>query len=152
MISEDEITLSAINGLQSGRTNGGGGCVLLAEDDKALRRYLEVILERSGYSVESAGDGLEAMKLLLTRNIDLVITDAVMPNLTGYELCRFIRSTGQFASLPIVVLSALEPKNAGAETDQADAFLAKPVSPEDLLQTLADVTREASSDYTGLHR
>ena len=149
MISEDEITLSAINGLQPTRAMGQGGCVLLVEDDKALSRYLQVILERSGYSVESAADGLEAMKLLLSRNIDLVITDAVMPNLSGYELCRFIRSSGQLARLPIVVLSALEPKNAGAETDQADAFLAKPVSPEDLLQTLADVTREkTSTDYT----
>lgn len=139
MISEEEIAFSAINSLQSTGTTGQGICVLLAEDDKALRRYLEVVLERSGYSVESAADGLEAMKILLSKKIDLVITDAVMPNLTGYELCRFIRSTDKLSGLPIVLLSALDPKNAVAESEQANAFLAKPISPEDLLQTLGDV-------------
>jgi twitching motility two-component system response regulator PilH len=139
MISEEEISFSAVNSLQPTGTSGHGKCVLLAEDDKALRRYLEVVLERSGYLVESAADGLEAMKLLLSKKIDLVITDAVMPNLTGYELCRFIRSTRQLSHLPIVLLSALDPRNAVAESEQADAFLGKPVSPEDLLQTLSEV-------------
>jgi len=137
MISEEEISLTVVNRVQPTGTGGEDPCVLLAEDDKALRRYLEVVLERAGYQVESAADGLEAMKLLLSKRIDLVITDAVMPNLTGNELCRFIRSTRQLANLPIVLLSALDPKNAGAETEQADAFLAKPVSPEDLLRTIA---------------
>ena len=137
MISEEEISLALASHVQPTGTDGRNSCVLLAEDDKALRRYLEVVLERAGYQVESAADGLEAMKVLLSKRIDLVITDAVMPNLTGNELCRFIRSTRQLAKLPIVLLSALDPKNAGAEAEQADAFLAKPVSPEDLLQTIA---------------
>jgi CheY-like chemotaxis protein len=137
MISEEEISLALLNRIQPTGSGGRNSCVLLAEDDKALRRYLEVVLERAGYQVESAADGLEAMKVLLSKRVDLVITDAVMPNLTGNELCRFIRSSRQIASLPIVLLSALDPKNAGAEAEQADAFLAKPVSPEDLLQTIA---------------
>lgn len=141
MISEEEISLALVNRVQPTGT-GGHTSVLLAEDDKALRRYLEVILERAGYHVESAADGLEAMKVLLSKRIDLVITDAMMPNLTGNELCRFIRSTRQLAKLPIVLLSALDPKNAGPETEQADAFLSKPVSPEDLLHTIALVTAD----------
>jgi len=146
MTSEEEIAFSAVNSHQPTGTTGQGKCVLLAEDDKALRRYLEVIMERSGYVVESAADGLEAMKLLLSKRIDLVITDAVMPNLTGYELCRFIRSTRQLSRLPIILLSALDPRNAVAETEQADAFLAKPVSPEDLLQTLASFAEVMSDE------
>jgi twitching motility two-component system response regulator PilH len=137
MISEEEIVLAGVSRVQLTGTAGRDACVLLAEDDKALRRYLEVVLERAGYRVESAADGLEAMKLLLSKSIDLVITDAVMPNLSGNELCRFIRSTRHLANLPIVLLSALDPRNAGAETEQADAFLAKPVSPDQLLQTIA---------------
>jgi CheY-like chemotaxis protein len=146
MISEEEIAFSTVNNLQPTGTTGRGMCVLLAEDDKALRRYLEVVLERSGYVVESAADGLEAMKLLLSKKIDLVITDAVMPNLTGYELCRFIRSTRQLSDLPIVLLSGLDPRNALAETEQADAFLSKPVSPESLLQILAEMMSNVMSD------
>lgn len=139
MISEEEVAFSAVNGRQPTGTTGQGKCVLLAEDDKALRRYLEVVLERAGYVVDSAADGLEAMKLLLSKKIDLVITDAVMPNLNGYEVCRFVRSTRQLSHLPIILLSALDPKNTAGEAEQADAFLAKPVSPEQLLQTLKDV-------------
>ena len=72
---------------------GKGISVLLAEDDHALRRYLQVVLERAGYHVIPANDGLEAMKAALTTHVDLVITDAVMPNLDGYEVCRFLGSS-----------------------------------------------------------
>ncbi|MFN2530733.1 MAG: PleD family two-component system response regulator [Pyrinomonadaceae bacterium] len=108
--------------------------VLLAEDDRALRRYLEVILMRAGYQVTSAADGLEAMKALLNSSVDIVITDAIMPNLSGYELCRFVRASQQLSKVPIVLLSALGRKDALSEAEQADAFLSKPVSPEDLLE------------------
>ncbi len=144
MTSEEEIGLASVGNVQPAQRSAAGTCVLLAEDDRALRRYLEVVLERAGYEVESAADGLEAMKILMNRCVDLVITDAVMPNLSGNELCRFIRSTRHLAKLPIVFLSALDPKNAGAESEQVDAFLAKPVSTEDLLETLNRV--RAKSD------
>ncbi|PWT90313.1 MAG: hypothetical protein C5B55_09925 [Blastocatellia bacterium] len=112
--------------------------VLLAEDDPALRRYLEVVLQRAGYQVLTAGDGLEAMKLLLSSKVEAVITDAMMPNLNGYELCRFVRTTKHLSHLPIILLSALDPKNAKSEAEQADAFLCKPVSPEMLLECLVE--------------
>ena len=111
----------------------GAQCVLLVEDDPALRRYLEVVLQRAGYAVITAGDGLEAMKFLLTAHVDVVVTDALMPNLDGYELCRFVRNSHHLAHLPIILLSALDPKNSTDESEQVNAFLAKPVSPEDLL-------------------
>ncbi|MGH9904465.1 MAG: response regulator [Pyrinomonadaceae bacterium] len=63
--------------------------VLLVEDDKSLRRFLEVTLERGGYEVVTAGDGLEGMKVALTVDVDIVVTDAMMPNLSGHEFCRF---------------------------------------------------------------
>ena len=137
MISNEELTLGSIDCVQPAGTSETSLRVLLAEDDKALRRYLEVVLERAGYEVESAADGIEAMRILLSTRIDIVITDAVMPNLNGNQLCGFIRGSEVLANLPIVLLSALDRKNAGAETEQANAFLAKPVSPEALLQTLA---------------
>src|SRR5918912_4597011 len=67
------------------------GTILLVEDDRSVRRYLEVILQRAGYTVVSAGDGLEAMKAALSNTLDAVVTDAIMPHLNGYELCRFVR-------------------------------------------------------------
>ena len=110
--------------------------VLLAEDDRALRRFLEVVLERAGYQVISASDGLEAMKLVLSSPIDVVVTDAMMPNLNGHEFCRFLRNSPTLSHLPVILLSALERKDANQNAEQADAFLSKPVSGESLVECI----------------
>jgi two-component system cell cycle response regulator len=102
--------------------------VLLAEDDRAVRRLLEVLLERAGYEVISAADGLEAMKLALSTPVDIVVTDEMMPNLSGHEFCRFLRSSQTLSHLPVILLSALERKETDQELERVDAFLAKPVS------------------------
>src|SRR5215217_8345591 len=113
MITEQELDLAPtmVN------TPEGRKCVLLVEDDPALRRYLEVVLERAGYEVVSAGDGLEAMKFLLGMRIDVIVTDALMPNLDGYELCRFVRNSQHLAHLTIILLSALDPKHSTKESE-----------------------------------
>lgn len=110
--------------------------VLLAEDDRALRRFLEVVLERAGYEVIPASDGLEAMKVALSTPIDVVVTDAMMPNLSGHEFCRFIRNSPALAHLPVILLSALERKETNHDAEQADAFLSKPVSGENLIECI----------------
>lgn len=111
--------------------------ILLVEDDRSLRRYLEVILQKAGYTVITAGDGLEAMKAALTTPVDAVITDAIMPHLNGHELCRFLRRQARLSSLPIILLSGLE-KNAGAaaKEDGADMYLSKPINPAELIECL----------------
>jgi twitching motility two-component system response regulator PilH len=135
MIEVDQLEIPC-NGLYPAQTPEERSCVLLVEDDPALRRYLEVVLQRAGYEVASAGDGLEAMKVLLAAPVDVIVTDALMPNLDGYELCRFVRNSRHLAHLPIILLSALDPKNTTDESEQVNAFLAKPVSPEDLLSSI----------------
>lgn len=137
MIELDKTEISTGNGLHSAQQREERPFVLLVEDDPALRRYLEVVLERNGYAVMSAGDGLEAMKFLLTGRVDVIVTDALMPNLDGYELCRFVRNSEHLAHLPIILLSALDPRNTTDESEQVNAFLAKPVSPEVLLAACA---------------
>ena len=112
-------------------------CILLAEDDRSVRRYLEVILERAGYKVISAADGLEAMKLALSAPIDAVIADSIMPHLSGQELCRLLRSNPKVSRLPMVLLTALENKaNVKALDVQLDAYLYKPVSAAELTECL----------------
>lgn len=127
--SQTESTLSPADGDRSPR-------VLLAEDDNALRRFLVVVLERAGYKVISAADGIEAMKIAVSEPIDVIITDSMMPNLNGHEFCRFIRSSQKLAHLPIILLSALERKEPTQNLEQADAFLSKPVSGEDLIECI----------------
>jgi twitching motility two-component system response regulator PilH len=139
MISPEELKSAPNQPLNPAETSEVGTCVLLAEDDPALRRYLEIVIQRAGYDVISAADGLEAMKLLLSKPVDVVVTDALMPNLNGYELSRFVRSSPQLSDLPIVLLSALDPKNA--EVEHVDAFIAKPVAPDDLLECLGRLSK-----------
>jgi CheY-like chemotaxis protein len=113
--------------------------VLLVEDDAAVRRYLEVILRRANYEVVSASNGLEAIKAALSSKIDAVVTDALMPYLSGHELCRYLRARPELSGLPILLLTGLEPNNhAAPETSEhADAHLTKPVRPEVLTDCLA---------------
>ena len=118
------------------KTESAPARVLLAEDDRALRRFLEVVLQRAGYEVIPAADGLEAMKIALSSNIDIVVTDAMMPNLSGYEFCRFLRNSQTLSHLPVILLSALERKETNQDSAHVDAFLAKPVSGEGLIECI----------------
>jgi CheY-like chemotaxis protein len=113
--------------------------VLLVEDDNSLRRYVEVTLQRAGYEVLSAADGLEAMKLALTSAVDIVITDAMMPNLSGHELGRFLRNSPKLSHIPIILLSGMERKEGSQEEGYADAMFSKPVSAEDLTECVAEL-------------
>lgn len=114
----------------------GRPTVLLAEDDRALRRYLEVVLRRAGYEVLPAADGLEAMKTLLTNTVDAVVTDATMPHLSGYELCRFLRKHPQLKDLPVLLLSGAD-SAVPTEDVGADLYLLKPVPAAELSASLA---------------
>jgi CheY-like chemotaxis protein len=111
--------------------------VLLAEDDRSLRRYLEVVLRRAGYEVVAAADGLEAMKAALSGTFHAVVTDALMPHLSGHELCRFLRKHPKLSSLPVVLLSGADGKAASTQDARADVYLSKPVRPEELTDCLA---------------
>lgn len=121
------------------------GTILLVEDDRSIRRYLEVILQRAGYSVIAAADGLEAMKAALASSIDAVVTDAIMPHLNGYELCRFLRRHPKLSRLPVILLSGLDRADSShAEEVRADVYLAKPVRPEELTGCLARLMLRAA--------
>src|SRR6184192_2847646 len=115
-------------------------CILLVEDDRSVRRYLEVTLQRAGYKVITAEDGLEGMRCALTSKVDVVLTDAVMPQMNGRELARFLRSNPKLAKLPIVLLTGQENDHVSkADENLIDAFLYKPVKTEELKRCLANV-------------
>lgn len=138
-MSQEKISLSDANNVLSQAESGRPICVLLAEDDRALRRFLEVVLKRAGYKVIPASDGLEAMKIALSTPIDVVVTDAMMPNLSGHEFCRFLRNSQTLFHVPVILLSALERKETNRDAEHVDAFLAKPVSGESLIECIEKV-------------
>lgn len=136
MMLQENTSLSESNSATPALENRKEVRVLLAEDDRALRRFLEVVLERAGYKVIPVADGLEAMKVALSMPIDIVVTDAIMPNLSGHEFCRFLRNSQTLSHLPVILLSALEQKEGNQNADQVDAFLSKPVSAERLIECI----------------
>jgi DNA-binding response OmpR family regulator len=148
MNTPEEVTTSngsPVSTLPVSMSHATRGTILIVEDDRSIRRYLEVILQRAGYCVIAASDGLEAMKAALTSTIDAVVTDAIMPHLTGYELCRFLRHHPKLSSLPVVLLSGFERADAAHETnDRPDVYLAKPVRPDELTGCLARLLLKAA--------
>jgi twitching motility two-component system response regulator PilH len=144
MMAQEKISLPESDARLSRAESGRQISVLLAEDDRALRRFLEVVLERAGYHVLRACDGLEAMKVALANPIDVVVTDAMMPNLSGHELCRFLRNSPTLSHLPVIMLSALERKETTNDAEQADAFLSKPVSGETLIECIEELLARKS--------
>jgi DNA-binding response OmpR family regulator len=120
--------------------------VLLVEDDEPLRHLLEIVLQRAGYRVVAVGDGLEAMKILLSQPVQAVVTDAIMPFLNGQELCRFLRRHPKLAHLPLIMLSGLtESQTNSGLPETPDLCLAKPVRGEDLLEQLAGLLRQRAA-------
>jgi DNA-binding response OmpR family regulator len=93
--------------------------VLLAEDDAAMRRFIEVILQKADFEVFPAEDGLAAMQIVLETEIDVVVADAIMPNMSGYDLCRMMRTR----QIPCIILSGLDEINS--DGDLADLYLTK---------------------------
>ena len=85
-----------------------GDSILLVEDDKEIRQGVEIFLRSQGYQVFQAENGLEGLKILEERPIDLAIVDVMMPVMDGYEAARAIRSSGRAdaQSIPIIALTA----------------------------------------------
>src|SRR5512134_3344586 len=102
--------------------------VLLAEDDAASRRILAAQLSRMQLDVDEAGDGQVAWTAFQRAKPDLVITDWMMPNVDGPELCRRIRSCPTSSYTYIIILTALERKQGYLEGMDAgaDDFVTKP--------------------------
>jgi CheY-like chemotaxis protein len=141
-----QLTPAEGNGASNSETSSRP-CVLLVEDDRSVRRYLEVTLQRSGYEVMTASDGLEAMKLALSANIDAVVTDAIMPHLSGQQLAAFLRSNPKLSGIPIILLTGQENKAASTPAGVLiDAFLYKPVKAEDLTACLAGLLNPKRHD------
>jgi len=110
--------------------------VLLAEDDASMRRFLEIILKNAGFEVIAEEDGLAAMQTAFNTRIDAVIADAIMPNMTGYDLCRVLRNDPDKKDIPLIILSGLELAN---ETNFADVYLVKGENlKEELIETLSN--------------
>lgn len=101
-----------------------GKKILIAEDDNSIRRLIEVTLKREGAEVLSAEDGLEAMQIISKTKPHLIVADAMMPNMSGFDLCRMVKNNADLREVPFILLSGFE-KTESHKDIQPDAFLTK---------------------------
>jgi DNA-binding response OmpR family regulator len=112
--------------------------ILVADDEPALLRLLEFVLGRRGYVIQGVSNGDAAIDVLKADCPDLAILDVMMPGRDGFEVLTFIRETDHLAGLPVVLLTAraqLDDIQQGLSLG-ADAYLAKPFDPEELLSVV----------------
>lgn len=103
--------------------------VLVVEDNQELLTFLSNRL-LAHFAVEKASNGVEAMKILEEKMIDLVLTDVMMPEMNGFELCQTIKTNLEYSHIPVVLLTAKNDQNSKIKGLQmgADAYVEKPFS------------------------
>ncbi len=123
--------------------------VLIVEDEISFSDALAYLLKKESYKVEVAVNGAEAIERFQTFNPDLILLDLMIPEVSGTEVCRVIRSTSQ---VPIIMLTAKDSeidKVVGLELG-ADDYVTKPYSSRELLARMKAVMRRNSGDSAGL--
>ncbi|HET6258385.1 response regulator transcription factor [Pseudonocardia sp.] len=116
---------------------------LVVDDDVTVREVVTRYLDRSGYRVEVAGDGEQALRAVAGQVPDIVILDLMLPRVGGLEVCRRLRR--ETTGVPIVMLTALgeeEDRVLGLELG-ADDYVTKPFSPRELVLRVASVLRRS---------
>jgi CheY-like chemotaxis protein len=115
--------------------------VLVADDSVTVRKIAERQLIEAGFEVALAASGEEAMAWLEHERPDLIISDVIMPNKNGYDVCAFVRSHASLASTPVLLISGIvnDEVNRLAESCQADAVIKKPFQRSSLTQQVAAV-------------
>lgn len=109
--------------------------ILIVEDEKRMQSIIVEYMQKGGYTCITADDGVEALTILKSNNIDLMILDIMMPYLDGFSVCRVSR---EMTNIPIIILTAKgeeEDKLKGYEYG-ADDYITKPFSPKVLLAKL----------------
>lgn len=115
--------------------------ILVVEDSPTQAEKVHLILEDAGFEVETARDGQEGRERLETSIFDLVVSDVVMPRLTGFELCRWMRSDTRTQRTPIILLTTLNDPTDIVQALEAgaDNFISKPYEPDYLLARIRSI-------------
>ncbi len=113
-----------------------GQLILSVDDDPDIRDLVSAILGERGYTVIQAGDAFEALDLVRTERPDLIMLDAMMPEVDGYGFCESLQETGLAEATPIIFMSALSEEADRTRAFQCGAvdYLVKPISREELAE------------------
>jgi len=116
--------------------------IMLVEDDDSLREIYSIRLTAEGYQIAMAHDGEEALAVAVKERPDLIITDAMMPKISGFDMLDILRSTPEMKDIKVIIMTALssDDQRARGESLGADRYLVKSqVGIEDVVNVVHDV-------------
>ena len=119
--------------------------VLIIEDEEKVVEVLKAYLEKEGYNVYFALNGLDGIQLFKETNFDLIILDLMLPDISGEDICRVIRETSDVYIFMLTAKGTLENKIEGLNIG-ADEYLVKPFSPRELTARVSALFRRFSQD------
>lgn len=120
--------------------------ILVVDDSISIRKYVQRFLDRTGYEVEVAPDGMEALNIMGRIKFDAVVTDLEMPVMHGYDLMAEMKKSPEFMNIPVIVLTS----RAGDKHRQkamemgAQGYLVKPFEEQEMLEALKKLLRGAA--------
>ncbi len=118
--------------------------ILVAEDERDIRELISFTLRFAGFEIETAANGVQAVEKAAQVKPDLILLDVRMPKMTGYEVCRVLRTMPEMRKIPIVFLSAKGQEseiNEGLDTG-ATEYILKPFAPDELIQQVKRILAE----------
>jgi len=117
--------------------------VLIVDDEPMILEFLEALLIPEGYNLAFANNGTEALQQAAALTPDLILLDVMMPDMTGFEVCRRLRKDPQLAEVPVIMVTALDDREARLEGIEvgADDFISKPVDQVELRARVRTIIR-----------
>ena len=125
--------------------------IMLVEDDNSLREIYSIRLTAEGYVIVSAGDGEEALAMAVKERPDLIISDVMMPKISGFDMLDILRSTPETKDIKVIMMTALssEDQRERGEHLGADRYLVKSqVGIEDVVNVVHEVLGDRANDGT----
>ena len=116
---------------------------LIVEDSATQVEVISSCLKRGGFNIQVAGNGDEAMAKISSQKPDVIILDVVLPDRSGFELCRDLKAEAGTSAIPVVICStkSSEMDKFWCMKQGVDAYIAKPVDKEELLRTVKQLVK-----------
>lgn len=121
--------------------------ILVADDEEDIRLIIKFALEDKGYKVITAADGAEAVAIADKEKIDLIILDAAMPKMDGYEACKRLKRDAKTKDIPVIFLTAIDLLKDKLKSQRLGAvkFISKPFEIEALIEEIASILNNIGS-------
>ncbi|MFK8011395.1 MAG: PleD family two-component system response regulator [Marinicellaceae bacterium] len=112
---------------------------LVVEDSIVTQRLISIFLTRMGFEVVFIDNGVEALKLLKENHFDIIFLDVIMPEVSGYSVCKFIKSSMATKSIPVIMLTSKDGMfdKVKGRMSGADVYLVKPINHRELVKAVS---------------